>query len=213
MKFSVGRFGEGFENLVALNATKKRVGYSTLDKLVRDRIIALAEIDKRRGSPFLQPTRVISNDYKIKYNERIELMGDEIAWKVGLLDDVDIFNGSPVEEDEGVEKEERVVEKAERVMKPVTETPPPNVNQPKGVSQSKPSEVDADALWSTLISTQGKQVKEKELDTRNVANLVEFVRNNNGCTVREALKFFTVKEINKQVRLGRVFKKNGRLSI
>lgn len=44
-------------------------------------------------------------------------------------------------------------------------------------------------------------------------DLLSFIRKHRGCTVKEALVHFSAKEINSMVSTGRVFKKNGKLSV
>lgn len=44
-------------------------------------------------------------------------------------------------------------------------------------------------------------------------NLVDFIKDNPNCSVKEASKFFSSKEIQKQIKMGKVYLRKGRLSV
>lgn len=236
MKFLVKDL-RGFNDLLMLKEHVNRCEYMHVNDLIKKQVLELAEQDRSRGVPFLQPTRVISTDYKIKYNENIELFGDEIAYKAGLLDDVVIDFGDSEENkpDTGkVKSDEKDVDRATPVHSSKTNVTPRETTQEEsgtsrhvtnkenrkiGVQQKVPPEVEpknesSDELWNSILSATKENKKPNSgLNTSNTSNIEIFIKNNNGCTVRETLEYFTAKEINKMVRLGRIFKKNGRLSI
>ena len=95
-------------------------------------------------------------------------------------------------------------------------TPAPRKSLSKGSDVADLLESGEESVW--------EQVRRKPSPTRSPSrpqprpvevpkDLVSFIKLHQGCTIQEALQHFTAKDINRLVTLGKVMKRNGKLSI
>lgn len=189
-------------------------GFSSLEDMRKKFYAKFKEQEKARGyglNTFLRP---VSEDFEILENDEIALIGEEEEFNFEMF----------MEE----------VEKPKEVSRVYSNNP--FLEALNGYSycnqeEKKPVEQDSLRNWGinedyhevvhllpkkpnkTNIKEVVSNVREQKRVDKIYTNLIDFIKDNPNCSVQEASKFFSNKEIQKQIKMGKVFLRRGRLSV
>lgn len=186
--------------------------FSSLEDMKNQYFKIFKEQEKARGYGLNTFIRPVLDNYEILENENIQLEGEEEEFSLELLseiqDSIDEI-GQETYEDEKDEYE------AEPVIPTKVFSEEPEVKEePEPVKRENPY-----AEFETLMSGYSKPTESPKPAERQkkqekfYSSVIDFIKDNPNCSVSEAGKHFSKKEIQKQIKLGKVFLRRGKLSV
>ena len=184
--------------------------FSSLEDMKNQYFKIFKEQEKARGYGLNTFVRPVLDNYEILENENIQLEGEEEEFSLELLseiqDSIDEIGQETYEDEEDEYEAEPVIptkvvfEEPEPVKRenPYAEFEPLIKGYSKPVESPKPVE---------------KPVIKPKKQEKFYSSVIDFIKDNPNCSVSEAGKHFSKKEIQKQIKLGKVFLRRGKLSV
>lgn len=177
--------------------------FTSLEDMKKKFYNKFKEQEKARGYGLNTFVRPVSDDFEILENDEIALVGQEEEFDFNMF----------LEEVEKAETIEEVVPYSPsnpflEALQEVSQQESTSIEEAKGSDEPHNWGINED--YHEIIAPLPKKPKVKE---KIYTNLVEFIKDNPNCTVQDASKFFKNKEIQKQIKMGKVFLRRGRLSV
>lgn len=194
------------------------INFSSLEELRGIFYKRFKEQEAKRGYYLNSYIRPVSEDYEIIENDEIALVGDEMEFDASMFDEPveeekeryeysnDFINSFLNEGSSSQEKEESVKEfkseplRREEFLNLFGEG---QVIKPSISSKSEKSEPKG---YSEPMVVPEKKEK-------FYTNLIDFIKDHPNCSIDEASKHFSKKEIQRNIKVGKVYLRRGRLSI
>lgn len=193
------------------------INFSSLEELREIFYKRFKEQEAKRGYYLNSYIRPVSEDYEIIENDEIVLVGEEIEFDASMFDEPveeekeryeysnDFINSFLNEGHSSQEKEEPVKEfkreplRREEFFKLFEKRTVEPVISPK----------------SEKAETRGysEPVVVPEKKEKFYTNLIDFIKDHPNCSIDEASKHFSKKEIQRNIKVGKVYLRRGRLSI
>ena len=191
------------------------INFSSLEELREIFYKRFKEQEAKRGYYLNSYIRPVSEDYEIIENDEIALVGDEMEFDASMFDEPveeekeryeysnDFINSFLNEGSSSQEKEESVKEfkreplKREEFFKLFEKRTVEPVISPK----------------SEKTKGYSEPVVVPEKKEKFYTNLIDFIKDHPNCSIDEASKHFSKKEIQRNIKVGKVYLRRGRLSI
>lgn len=194
------------------------INFSSLEELREIFYKRFKEQEAKRGYYLNSYIRPVSEDYEIIENDEIALVGDEMEFDASMFDEPveeekeryeysnDFINSFLNEDSSSQEKEEPVKEfKREPLRREEF------LNLFGEGQVIKPSVSSDDKRVESKGYSEPVVVPEKK--EKFYTNLIDFIKDHPNCSIDEASKHFSKKEIQRNIKVGKVYLRRGRLSI
>ncbi len=187
--------------------------FSSLEDMKNQYFKIFKEQEKARGYGLNTFVRPVLDNYEILENENIQLEGDEEEFSLELLSEIqdsideigqETYEGEEEYEAEPVIPTKVIFEEPEIKEEPVKRENPYAEFESLIKGYSKPDE--------SPKPTEKPVIKPKKQE-KFYSSVIDFIKDNPNCSVSEAGKHFSKKEIQKQIKLGKIFLRRGKLSV
>lgn len=168
--------------------------FSSVEDMKKKFYKKFKEQEKERGYGLNTFIRPVLKNFEILENDEIALAGEEVEFSFEMF----------LEESK---KEKQSEDAGYSISNPFLEVM--RWNDLEQIEQEESVRPAENISEETTMSEQQVSVKVDKI----YLNLVDFIKDNPNCTVAEAGKFFSKKEIQKQIKLGKVYFRRGRLSV
>lgn len=194
------------------------INFSSLGELREIFYKRFKEQEAKRGYYLNSYIRPVSEDYEIIENDEIALVGDEMEFDASMFDE-------PVEEEK-----ERYEYSSDFVTSFLNEGKDYQESKEELVKEFKREPLRREEFFKLFegqvvepsISSGDKRVESKgysepvvvpEKKEKFYTNLIDFIKDHPNCSIDEASKHFNKKEIQRNIKVGKVYLRRGRLSI
>ena len=179
--------------------------FSSLEDMKHKFYKKFREQEKERGYGLNTFIRPVSQEFEILENDEISLVGEEVEFSYEMV----------------LEESQKETQKEEPIPNEGYSSSNPFLEAMKWSEEHKDEEKEEGKQVIKPVKNNSLGGIDENLGVRKdevkvgkiYVNLVDFIKDNPNCTVSEAEKFFSKKEINKQIKLGKVYFRRGRLSV
>lgn len=193
------------------------ISFTSMDSLREIYYKKFREEEKERGYGLNSFVRGISQDYEIQESEELHLEEGEMLFDCSMFSEEPIISAEPKQkfEDYNIrqakefaqlaqQEKEVVYKKVVEVKEPLKERVIPPKEPQRSVQNSMPVRVEQPKRVSKVV---------EQVPSNTYKTLAEFIKLHPNCTIQEASKYFSTKDIQKQVKIGKVYLRKGRLSV
>lgn len=184
--------------------------FSSLEDMKNQYFKIFKEQEKARGYGLNTFIRPVLDNYEILENENIQLEGEEEEFSLELLseiqDSIDEIGQETYEDEEDEYEAEPVI-------------PTKVFFEEQEVKEEQVKRKNPYAEFETLMKGYSnpmespKPAERPKKQEKFYSSVIDFIKDNPNCSVSEAGKHFSKKEIQKQIKLGKVFLRRGKLSV
>lgn len=194
------------------------INFSSLEELREIFYKRFKEQEAKRGYYLNSYIRPVSEDYEIIENDEIALVGEEMEFDASMFD-------------EPVEEEKERYEYSNDFINSFLNEGSSSQEKEEPVKEFKCEPLRREEFFKLFgggqvvepsISSESKRVESKgysepvvvpEKREKFYTNLIDFIKDHPNCSIDEASKHFSKKEIQRNIKVGKVYLRRGRLSI
>lgn len=181
--------------------------FSSLEDMKNQYFKIFKEQEKARGYGLNTFIRPVLDNYEILENENIQLEGEEEEFSLELLNEIqDSIDeiGQETYEDEY---------EAEPVIPTKVFFEEPEVKEEPVKRKNPYAEFETLMKGYSNPMESPKHAERPKKQEKFYSSVIDFIKDNPNCSVSEAGKYFSKKEIQKQIKLGKIFLRRGKLSV